>query len=141
MRRPLKDYPASNIALIKPSALGDIAHALPVLSALRRRYPQARITWIVNRAFEPILQGHPHLDATLAFDRGALRRGWWRGAASFAGFLRKLRQQKFDLAIDLQGLLRSGLMMLATAARRRVGLSTAREGAHLACTDQIAVPR
>ena len=44
------------IALIKPSALGDIIHALPVLCALRARFPQAHITWVVNRTYEPLLQ-------------------------------------------------------------------------------------
>ena len=46
---PLHDYPARRIALIKPSALGDIIHALPVLNALRYLFPHANITWVVNR--------------------------------------------------------------------------------------------
>src|SRR6476646_2008212 len=68
-RPPLTDLNPERIALIKPSALGDIVHALPVLTALRRRYPAAHITWVVNRGYEPLLRGHPDLDATLAFDR------------------------------------------------------------------------
>src|SRR5204862_2008458 len=46
-RTPLADFPARHIALLKPSALGDIVHSLPVLTALRRRYPSAAITWVV----------------------------------------------------------------------------------------------
>ena len=61
------------IALIKPSALGDIVHALPVLSALRRRFPDSHITWVVNRAYEPLIAGHPDLTETLPFDRGAFK--------------------------------------------------------------------
>ena len=57
-RVPLSAYPARRVALIKPSALGDVVHTLPVLSALRRRYPDAHITWVVNRAYEPLLRGH-----------------------------------------------------------------------------------
>ena len=57
------------IAILKPSALGDIAHALPVLTALRTLYPEAAITWVVNKSFEPLLKDHPHLTETLAFDR------------------------------------------------------------------------
>ena len=78
-RPPLCEIQPRRIGLIKPSALGDIVHTLPLLTALRRRYPDAHITWIVNRSYEPLLIGHPHLDATLPFDRGAVRRGLWAG--------------------------------------------------------------
>src|SRR6516164_412621 len=58
-RPPLRDYRAGRIALLKPSALGDIVHSLPVLTALRRRYPQAHLTWVVNRSYEPLLRVLP----------------------------------------------------------------------------------
>lgn len=135
---PLTDCPARRIALIKPSALGDIVHSLPVLSALRCRYPEAHITWVVNRSYEPLLLGHPDLDATLAFDRGVARAGRLRGARSFMSFLWEMRRQQFDLVIDLQGLLRTGLMTWASGAPRRMGLHTAREGARLFYTDVVA---
>ena len=134
-RTRLSDYPAQRIALIKPSALGDIIHALPVLTALRRRFPEAHLTWVVNRAYEPLLRGHPDLNETLPFDRGAGRRGWWSAVGTFARFLGELRRRHFDLVIDLQGLLRSGVMCLATRAPRRLGLSGAREGAAWCYTD------
>src|SRR5438876_3427169 len=107
-RIPLRDYPASSIAFIKPSALGDIVHSLPVLTALRRRFPQSHITWIVNRTYEPLLQGHPDLDATLPFDRQAARTGWWPALQQYSRFFVQCRRQQFDLVVDLQGLLRSG---------------------------------
>jgi lipopolysaccharide heptosyltransferase II len=129
--------PPRRIALIKPSALGDILNSLPVLSALRERFPESHLTWVVNRAYEPLLRGHPHLDAVLPFDRGALRRGVIAGGLAFARFLGSLRRHDFDLAIDLQGLLRSGLMTRATGAPVRLGLATAREGARLFYTHRI----
>ena len=138
-RIPLHEYPARRIAIIKPSALGDIIHSLPVLSALRRRYPDAHITWVVNKAYEPLLRGHPELDATLTFDRAAVRKGLVTAALAYGAFLPLVRQQKFDLVVDLQGLLRSGLMTMASGATRRVGLSTAREGATLFYTDVVPV--
>ncbi|OAI39718.1 hypothetical protein AYO40_05535 [Planctomycetaceae bacterium SCGC AG-212-D15] len=138
-RIPLHDYPARRIAIIKPSALGDIVHSLPVLSALRRRYPDAHITWIVNRGYEPLLRGHPELNHTLPFDRAAIRQGWGAALRGYRAFLRECRQREFDLVIDLQGLLRSGLMTFASGAARRVGLSTAREGARLFYTDVVPV--
>lgn len=136
---PLVEYPARRIALIKPSSLGDIVHSLPVLTALRHRYPLATITWIVNRAYEPLLHGHPDLDATLAFDRNAARGGMCRFLSNHARFLRACRAQQFDLVIDLQGLLRSGLITAVCGARRRVGLSDAREGARCFYTDVLHV--
>ena len=140
MRRPpLTDLRPRRIALIKPSALGDIVHSLPVLTALRRRYPDAHIAWIINRAYEPLLRGHPDLDETVPFDRRTRRKGLVTAVLGFGGFLRDLRRRRFDLAIDLQGLLRTGVMALATGAKRRVGLEGAREKAHWFYTDVIAV--
>lgn len=120
------------IALIKPSALGDIVHALPVLHALRWRFPGACITWVVNKVYQELLDGHPALNDTLAFDRGSGLRSLPRSAASFLFLLHELRQRRYDLVVDLQGLLRSGLMTLASGAPVRIGLDDAREGARSA---------
>jgi ADP-heptose:LPS heptosyltransferase len=108
-----------------------------VLAALRRRYPTAHIAWVVNKAYEPLLIGHPDLDATLPFDRGLISKSPLRGAVAALGFLRLLRREAFDLVLDLQGLLRSGLMTWATRAARRVGFSSAREGASWFYTDRV----
>src|SRR3954447_5920646 len=109
-RTPLAQLEPRRICLIKPSALGDIVHALPVLTGLRRRFPEAAITWIVNRSYEPLLLGHPDLTDTLSFERGASRSGWWASLKTYRQFFGALRRQSFDLVIDLQGLFRSGLM-------------------------------
>jgi lipopolysaccharide heptosyltransferase I len=138
-RPPLHEYDARRVALLKPSALGDIVHSLPVLTALRRRFPHAHLTWVVNRGYEPLLRGHPDLDDTLPFDRGAARGGWGRALGYYRRFLSEMRQRQFDLIIDLQGLLRSGLMAVASGAERRVGLSSAREGAPWFYTDVVPV--
>jgi heptosyltransferase-1 len=138
-RPPLSAYDAERIALLKPSALGDIIHALPVLTAVRRRYPHAHITWIVNQSYAPLLHGHPDLDDVLPFDRRASHRGWGPAVQSWFRFVRELRRRRFDLVIDLQGLFRTAVMMAATGAKRRVGLSTAREGATWTYTDVVPV--
>jgi lipopolysaccharide heptosyltransferase I len=135
---PLADHSAERIAIIKPSALGDIVHALPVLTALRQRYPHAHITWVVNSSYAPLLEGHPDLDALLAFDRRRARSPF-RAILHGWRLLRALRRGRFDLAIDLQGLFRSGLMARATGAKRRVGPSNAREGATWFYTDIVPV--
>jgi lipopolysaccharide heptosyltransferase I len=136
---PLNEYPARRIVIIKPSALGDIIHALPVLTALRQRFPQAHISWIVNRSYEGLLRGHPDLDAVLPFERGLSHQELMQAALGYGEFFRNLRLQKFDLVIDLQGLFRSGMMALATGAPRRVGLQSSREGALWFYTDVVPV--
>lgn len=136
----LDTYEARRIALIKPSALGDIVHCLPLLRAVRRRYPDAHLSWIVNLAYAPLLEGHPDLDAVVPFDRTAFRRGVGTGTRALARFLGKLRRGHYDLVLDLQGLMRSAVMCWATGAPRRVGLASAREGARLAYTDVVEVP-
>lgn len=128
------------IALLKPSALGDIVHALPVLSALRAKFPDARITWVVNKAYAPLLAGHPHLTDTLAFDRGAFKNGAGTAARYAVSFAAELRRRRFDCVIDLQGLMRTGLMCLAAGSPRIVGFANAREGARFAYTQRIRVP-
>jgi lipopolysaccharide heptosyltransferase II len=131
-RPPLTEIEPRRVAIIKPSALGDIVHALPVLSAVRNRFPIARLTWVVNRAYESLLRGHPDLDATLPFDRGGMTE-----PLAALRFARRLRAERFDLVIDLQCLFRTGLMVIVTGAARRVGLSTAREGAAHFYTDVV----
>ncbi|MBY0525177.1 MAG: glycosyltransferase family 9 protein [Gemmataceae bacterium] len=139
-RLPLSEYPAQRIAIIKPSALGDVVHSLPVLSALRRRYPEAHISWVINRGYAALLEGHPDLDEVLPFDRTLPGSSALQTLLRYSHFCRGLHRRRFDLVIDLQGLLRTGIMTLATQATRRVGLSSAREGATWFYTDRVPVP-
>lgn len=130
MRRTtdLRDLEPGRVCLIKPSSLGDVVHALPVLAALRQRWPRAHIAWVINRGLVPLIDGHPDLDEIIPFDRSAVRANP-KGVLAIGRFLRQLHSRRFDVAIDLQGLLRSGLMAAATGAGVRVGLAEAREGA------------
>jgi heptosyltransferase-1 len=118
----LLEIDAGRICIIKPSALGDVVQSLPLLPILRKRFPNARISWVISRALAPLLEGHPHLDELIIFER----RGSWK---DWRRLLTQLRNSEFDLVFDLQGLFRTGIMMLATRAQLRVGLETAREGA------------
>ena len=130
------------VLIIKPSSLGDIVHALPVLADLRRALPDAHISWLINRAFAPLLEGHPLLDEAILFDRrgyGKLHRSA-RMTGDFIGFTRELRKRRFDLVIDLQGLFRSGFLAWASGAPMRVGFATAREMAPLFYTQRVNLP-
>lgn len=122
----LRSLTPQRICVIKPSAFGDVIQSLPLLTALRRRFPDAEISWVINRELQAILEGHPALTHVIPFERRGSLRDWRR-------LLRRMRRGKFDLVFDLQGLLRTGFMTLATSAPLRVGLETTREGSHLAC--------
>lgn len=146
---PFSTLQASRICIIKPSSLGDIVQALPVLAALRERFPRARLSWVANRAYAPLLRPISLLDEVIEFDRDKYRPPGIESARAFVAFLSSLAERKFDLAIDLQGLMRSGIMAWGTRAARRIGLASAREGASLFYSDivddlpleQGAVPR
>lgn len=114
------------IAILKPSALGDVVQTLPLLPVLRERFPSSRITWIIQRELQDLVSGHPDLDDILCLDR---RPRW----SDVGPFVSALRQRRFDLIFDLQGLLRSAVITRLSGARWRVGLETAREGAAYAC--------
>ena len=127
------------ILLIKPSSLGDVIHALPVLHGLRRRYPRAHLAWLVSVTCRGLIDVHPEIDEIVPFDRryyGRMLRSP-AAAAAFFGFVRALRARRFDCVIDLQGLFRSGFLTRATGAGVRIGFANAREGAPLAYTHRI----
>jgi lipopolysaccharide heptosyltransferase I len=127
------------ILIIKPSAIGDIVHALPVLSLLRRRWPGAKVSWLVTPVCADLLRGQPQIDELIIFERKRFGAGWRspRALGELLGFLRSLREPRFDLVLDMQGLFRSGWMSLATRSPVRVGFSNAREFGWLFYTHRV----
>lgn len=129
------------ILLIKPSSLGDVIHALPVLDGLRDRYPSAEIHWLIASSLAPLLESHPQIDELIPFDRRRFGRLLRNGSATreFVRFVRNLRSRRYDLVIDLQGLFRSGFLAWVTGANVRVGFRNAREGASMFYTHRVDV--
>jgi lipopolysaccharide heptosyltransferase I len=132
-------FAPQRVLIIKPSAVGDIVHALPVLPRLRRLWPDARISWMATPACSGLVENHPLIDEVILFERKRLGRGWYNPFAllDLAGLVQQIRHRRFDLVIDLQGLLRSASVALASGAPRRVGFANAREGASLFYTDLV----
>jgi len=132
----------SRTLMIKPSSMGDIVQALPVLTALKETHPQARVSWLVARPFAGLLEGHPRLAEVILFDRHRFARVG-RSLSTTTEFLRLLkglRQRRFTTVIDLQGLLRSAVLALASGAPTRVGFTAARELAPIFYTVDVSVP-
>jgi heptosyltransferase-1 len=112
-----------NILLVKPSSLGDIVLALPALSALRRSFPRARTSWLIRPEFAPLIEGHPHLDETILFDRKLLGRAWCHPTAlrELTSLISRLRRSRFDAVLDLQGLFRSASLAWLSGCKQRFG--------------------
>lgn len=126
-----KIHEEKKILIVKPSSLGDIIHTLPVLYGLRKSYPGAHIEWVVKEEWKEILENNPLLDGLIILKPGV------RG---FMSALRTIREKRFDMVIDLQGLLRSGLLSYSSKAPLRIGFENAREMAHIFYNEKIPVP-
>jgi heptosyltransferase-1 len=121
------------ILLVRVSSLGDVLHNMPIVDDLRRQFPQARIDWVVEEAYVQLVRLNPGVDQVFPF---ALRR--WRKSLGQAAtrqeiknFFRQLRQEQYDLVLDTQGLLKTGIIMgLAKTVKggKKVGLANGTEG-------------
>lgn len=132
------------ILLIRPSALGDVCRTVPVAASLRRAFPGARIEWLVQAEFADAIRSHPAVDAVVPFERRGMTRGSFvrmAGWKRLGALVRRLREPRYDLVIDCQGLARSGLFALMTGGRARVGYSNAEEMASWAYTMRVDAPR
>lgn len=122
-----------NILIIKPSSLGDIVLALPALTALRKSFPDSKISWLIRPEFAPLLENHPHLTEIITFDRKFLGKAWFHPGAlgSLISLIRRLRRAKFDAVIDFQGLFRTASLAWLSGCKKRFGMAKTRELAHL----------
>ena len=119
------------ILLIKPSSLGDIIHTFPVVSAIKEQWPGVHLTWVVKRQWAELVGQAEGVDRVWPVDRTVS--SWVREGLA-------LREERFDLALDLQGLFRSGALAWFSGARRRVGFANGREGSPWFYTDRVPVP-
>jgi heptosyltransferase I len=125
------------ILIVKLSSIGDIVHTLPAVAALRRGLPKAHISWVVERRAGAILDQSPVIDELIEVDSRAWRKQWYsaptlreigqnlnrlKGYAKGAG--REAHRQPFDIAIDFQGLIKSGLLAFASRTGTRIGFET-----------------
>lgn len=131
--------PPQKILIIKPSAWGDIVHSLPFLAVLKKRYPQAEIHWVIAKGLHSFLEGHPLIHKLWIMDKDSWK-DLTRIGKSFGemnAFRKGLRDERFDISIDLSGLLRSGLITWAAGARYRLGFSDSDEGSPFFYTHEI----
>jgi lipopolysaccharide heptosyltransferase I len=115
----------SRFLIVRLGALGDIVHAIPVAAALRRAYPGSRIDWLVSAQHREILDLVPVIDRRLVIhDRPRNGRNSDGDGVSLLGAIRELRRARYDVAIDLQGLIKSALLARSSGAPRVVGFAS-----------------
>lgn len=136
----LPDAPRA-ILLVRLTARGDVLLASPVIEALRRRYPKAHIAWAVESHARSMIEHHEGLDEIIVWDRAAwksmIRAGRWGTLwRAFREFRARLRAPGFDIALDLQGLLRSGWVAWLSGAPVRIGLGS-KEGSRMLMTGTV----
>jgi len=123
---------AERYLVVRLTALGDILHTLPAVAALRAAHPNARIDWVVERKWAPVLEGSPALNEVIPFERRSL----WGTTEC----VQRLRRNRYTCAIDFQGLYKSSVLAMLSGAPRRIGFerSWAREpGAALLYSERV----
>jgi heptosyltransferase I len=117
----------ARILLVRTSSLGDVVHALPVLAALRRHLPRARLGWVVEEAYAPLLAGHPDLDRLIVVRLRRWGRRPWRARAlgEMARFVADLDRFAPQVVLDLMGNHKAAAIAALSLAPRRIGHSRA----------------
>ena len=130
------------ILIVKLSAIGDVVHMLPVLESIHRCYPDADIDWVVERDAANLIESHPLLRKVIISDR----KHWQKTLFNFAtftktikeitSFVRTIRSEKYDVILDMQGLMKSGIITGLARGGRKLGLGESREGAGFFLTEK-----
>jgi ADP-heptose:LPS heptosyltransferase len=109
---------SKRILIVLHGSIGDVTRALPLASLIRKGFPDVKLSWAVEAPSFPLVEHYPAIDEVIVFDR----RHWWRGIWPF---LRTIRGRRFDVVVDLQRHLKSGLISFFSGAPIRVGFNKA----------------
>ena len=121
-----------NILIVKLSAIGDVIHTLPALNAVRKQYPDAHITWLVEETAYGVIKGHKALDRIIVSKRktwlkGLVRRSCLKNIREVCRFIKHLRDTRYDLILDFQALLKSGVLIGLARGGRKIGFDKGME--------------
>ena len=126
---PDRDAFPNRILIIRLSAIGDVVFSSPLVDALKETYQGADIFWLAESPVVPLLEHHPHLSDVIVWPRREWREllssgRWLALLREIAKFKKRLRQYRFDLVIEAQGLFKSAVLAWMTGAKRRVGFDS-----------------
>ena len=119
MSVPLSEARLDRVGIVMMSAVGDAVHVLPVINALKRHRPDARVTWVLQPGPATLVRGHPQVDEIVLFDRA-------RGRRAFTDVKRELATRPFDLVLNLQVYFKAGIVTSFTKAPIKLGFDKAR---------------
>jgi lipopolysaccharide heptosyltransferase I len=130
-----------SVLLVKPSALGDIVHTFPIVRAIKQSIPNVLIDWVVADSYADLARMSPHINEVFPFRRKAWGK-WWKTSTVMEvfGYIKSLRQREYGAILDLQGLLRSGLITFVARADLKIGFANGREGAPIFYNSKIPAP-
>jgi heptosyltransferase-1 len=114
----MASHGSPRILIVRLSAIGDVLHGIPVLVALREALPDAYLAWVVEGRTGELLRGHAALDEVIS-----VQRGWLKNPSAVWKLRHRLRELRFDIAIDLQGLTKSAVAAWLSGAPRRIGFA------------------
>lgn len=127
------------ILIIKPSSLGDVIHSLPFLNVIKSHFESSEIHWVIAKGLECLFEYHPMIDKLWVINKDEWKniRKVRHTITEISSLCKELRDESYDIVIDLQGLLRSGILTNATNAPIRLGFKEAREGSSIFYTHKI----
>ena len=121
-----------NILIVKLSAIGDVIHTLPALNAIRAAYPSACISWLVEESAAPLIAGHPALNRIIISKRKSWIKAFRAGQVKStlqeaAGWIHEFRKTSYDLVLDFQAHLKSGILIALAKGKRKIGFDRGME--------------
>ena len=131
-----------NILIVKLSAIGDVIHTLPSLAALRRLYPDAHITWVVEEAAADIVKNHPYLDEVIvsrrkSWSKDIQKSKFLKPLFNMRSLIKELHRRRYDLVIDFHGLFKSSIIVLLSSGKRKLGYDSLQELSGLFLNEKI----
>lgn len=121
------------ILIVKPSSLGDIIHALPLLNLIKKEMPDSEVHWVVARGFQDILEGHPFINRLIIINKENWKNPFlmFQNIKEIFQLAGQLKKERYDVVIDLQGLFRSGFISWLSRCSIKIGFSDAREFSYI----------
>ncbi len=137
--------PKSRILIVRLSAIGDVIRTLPAVHLIREQLPEAYLGWSVESAPHSLIKGHPEIDKFFVFPKKQIQQAIKKADFKEARRLLKefgaaLKAERFEIAIDMQNLFKSGVVTLLSGAKTRIGYGLGREGSKLFLTDRVTPP-
>lgn len=121
-----------NILIVNPFGIGDCLFSTPLIHALKDIFPEGKLGFLCNKRTAPLLQNNPYIDELFIYERDDFKEflsiSWFKWLKEFTAFIKELRKNRFDLAIDLSLAVNFGFFLLLTGIKERIGYNYKNRG-------------